>query len=958
MNNPFLRSLSGFILTTFVSLVFQPGYGQQKPEDKLSANPSLNLSKLSEERLPLDPSVKIGKLSNGLTYYIRKNVKPEKKAELRLVVNAGSILEDEDQLGLAHFTEHMAFNGSKNFKKNDIVSFLQSIGVEFGADLNAYTSFDETVYILPIPTDKKETVDKGFQILEDWASTVAFENEEIDKERGVVLEESRTGKGADDRMSKVTYPKIFADSKYAKRLPIGEEDILKNFKYDVIRRFYKDWYRPDLMAVAVVGDVDVNEAEQLIKKHFEHLKNPASAKPRTYADVPARQKSEGVIATDKEATNPILQIYYSNTKVKDETTVADYRESMVRRLFTSMLSQRLQELTQKSNPPYVFGGSSLSGFVRGYEGYSAFAVLSKGGPDPAISAIVQENERARKFGFTPAELDRTKKTMMKGMERFYNERDKTESSVIVDEYVRNFLEKEPIPGIENEYNYYRQYLEGVTLDEVNKAAAGIIPPSTASKLIVYTGPEKTDFKTPSADELLAMAEKASKAEIKPYEEKAVASSLMEKAPAPGKITGEKVNAELGTTELTLGNGIKVILKPTDFKNDQVVMSASRFGGQYTIDAKDRFNAEFASTVVTQMGAGQFSPVDLRKVLAGKNASVAPRIGTISESISGQSSAVDVETMLQLTYLYFTQPRQDSELFNSFVTKQQSLYQNMVSDPQFTFQDSLFRILYKNHPWAPKVPKAETFALINQQRAFEIYKERFSNANGFTFVLVGKFDIATIKPLLATYLGSLPSTGKTSAFKDVGLRPAKGPLKREVKKGTEPKSFARLVWNGEATYSDEEQFKLQALTELMNIKIIETLREDMSGVYGAGMGGSLNKYPYGNYSIGISIPCGPENVDKLITAALAEVDKVKTAGPSEADLGKVKETWKQQYLVNIKDNNFWTRQLLQSVEMGTNPAGILSYEKKVDALTPKDLKDVANKYLDTKNYVQVVLNPEK
>lgn len=958
MYNPFKLLLSTLMLTFFLSVNILSAYAQQKPDDKLSANQALKPDKLAEDKLPVDPAVRIGKLSNGLTYYIRKNTRPEKKAELRLVVKAGSILEDEDQLGLAHFAEHMAFNGSKNFKKNDIVSFLQSIGVEFGADLNAYTSFDETVYILPIPTEKKEIVDKGFQILEDWASTVAFENEEIDKERGVVLEESRIGKGAQDRMSKITYPKIFADSRYAKRLPIGKEEILKNFKYDVIKRFYKDWYRPDLMAVAVVGDIDIAETEQLIKNHFGNLKNPANPRPRAYAEIPERKLTEGVVATDKEATNAILQIYYSNTKVKEKTTLADYRTSMVRRLFTSMLSQRLQELTQKSNPPFVFGGSSLSGFVSGYEGYSAFAVLSKGGPEPAITAIIQENERARKFGFTPAELERTKKTLMKGIERAYNERDKTESENFVDEYIRNFLEKEPIPGIENEYNYYKQYLDGITPDEVNQAAAKIIPPPTDSKLIVYTGPEKTDFKTPTNDELVSISEAAAKSEIKPYEEKAIASTLMEKAPIPGTITGEKTNAELGTTELTLSNGVKVILKPTDFKNDQIVMSASRFGGQYVYDTKDRFNAEFASTVVSQMGVGQFSPLDLRKVLAGKNASVAPRLGPLSETLSGQSSAADLETLLQLTHLFFTQPREDAELFNSFVTKQQALYQNMVSDPQYTFQDTLLRTLYKNHPWAPKVPKAENFAQINQQRALEIYKERFANANGFTFVFAGKFDVSAIKPLLAAYVASLPSTGKTSTFKDVGLRPAKGPLKKEVKKGTEPKSFVRLVWNGEAPYSDEEQFKVQALTELMNIKIIETLREDMSGVYGAGMNGSMNKYPYNNYSLGISIPCGPENVDKLIGAALAEIEKVKTIGPSEADLGKVKETWKQQYLVNIKDNNFWARHLIQSVELGSNPADILAYEKRVEALTTKDIKEAANKYLDTKKYVQVVLNPEK
>jgi zinc protease len=935
-----------------LSLLVMPAIvNAQSPEVKVSQ------SKLSEQ-LPIDPMVKIGKLPNGLTYYIRKNTRPEKKVELRLIVNAGSILEDDDQQGLAHFTEHMAFNGSKNFQKNDIVSFLQSIGVEFGADLNAYTGFNETVYILPIPTEKKENVEKGFQILEDWASTVAFDNAEIDKERGVVLEEERLGKGAEDRMFRITYPKMFEGSIYANRLPIGKPEILKSFKPEVIKRFYKDWYRPNLMAVAVVGDLDPAEAEKLIRQHFEKLKNPAKERPRNLADVPGRKKSEGIVVTDKEATNPVVEIYYSYKKAKDETTVGDYRDYLVRRLATAMLGQRMNELTQKANPPFVFGASNMSSWARGYEGYSSFAYVAKSGPDAAIQALVQENERARKFGFTAAEMDRTKKNLLKGIERAYNERDKTESASLVDEYVRHFTDKEPIPGIENEFNYHKEFLDGITLQEVNQYAAKTIPPVTDDKLVVLTGPEQVDFKMPTNAELLAMTESAAKTEIKAYEEKVIASSLMDKLPVAGKITAEKENKDIGTTELTLSNGVKVILKPTDFKNDQVVMAASRFGGQYLYDAKDRFNAEFASTIVTQMGAGQFSPVDMRKVLAGKNANASPRLGALSESVNGQCSAVDVETMLQLTYLYFTQPRKDDELFASYVTKQQALYQNMTSDPQFTFQDSIMKVLYKNHPWAPKLPKPENFSKIDQQRALDIYKERFGNANGFTFVLVGKLDLAAIKPLIATYLGSLPSSDKTSTFKDVGLRPAKGPLKKEVKKGTEPKSFIRLFWNGEAPYSEDEQFKLQALAELMNIKLIETLREDLGGVYTGGMYANLNKYPYSNYNVGVSLPCGPENVEKIITATLAEIDKVRTSGPQEADLNKVKETWKQQYLVNVKDNNYWARQLIQSVEVGSNPAGILNYEKRVDALTVKDLKDTANKYVDTKNYVQMVLNPEK
>ncbi len=925
-----------------VCFIVQAGFAQ----DKLA------------QKLPVDPQVKIGKLSNGLTYYIRKNGRPEKKVELRLVVNAGSILEDDDQQGLAHFTEHMAFNGSKNFKKNDLVSFLQSIGVEFGADLNAGTSFDETTYILPIPTDKKENIDKGFQILEDWASTVSFENAEVDKERGVVLEESRLGKGAQERMQKVYLPKLLEGSKYAVRLPIGKDDILKNFKYDVIKRFYKDWYRPNLMAVVVVGDIEPVEAEQYIKKHFEKLKNPAKPRPRLDATLPGRQKSEAVVVTDKEATNPVIQIYYSTQKSKPEITIGDYREHMVRSLFTSMLSQRLQELTQSANPPFIFGGSNLSGFVRGYESYASFVVLGKGGAEPALNAVIMENERARKFGFTTAELERTKKTMMKGMERAYNERDKTESENFVDEYISNFLEQEPIPGIAEEYQYYKDYLDGISLEELNTYTAKTIPSTTTAKLVVMTGPDKADFKIPTEAELLAMTESAAKAEVKPYEEKAVAASVMEKAPVAGKIVTEKENKALGTTELTLDNHIKVILKPTDFKNDQVILTASRFGGQYLYPASERNSVEFASTVVSQMGIDQFSPIDLRKVLAGKTASVSTRIGAISETVSGQSSAVDIETLLQLTHLYFTKPRQDDELFKSFVTKQQALYQNMTADPMFIFQDSLLHILYKNQPWAPRIPNAGLFGKIDEQRALSVYKERFGDATGFTFVFTGAFDVAKLKPLLATYLGSLPASGKSSTFKDVGLRPVTGTVKRVVKKGTEQKSFIRLYWNGEAPYSDAEQLNLQALIEVLNIKLIESLREDLSGVYGGGMSGSLSKFPYSNYALSASFPCGPENVDKLIAAALAEINKLKTNGSTEADLNKVKATWKQQHEVNLKDNGFWARQLLQSVEYGTDATTVLSFEKRMEALTAKDIKDAATKYLDMKNYVQVVLNPEK
>jgi zinc protease len=673
--------------------------------------------------------------------------------------------------------------------------------------------------------------------------------------------------------------------------------------------------------------------------------------------VSPRKSSEGVVATDKEATNHFIQIYYATRRSEIEKTVGDYRNYIIKRLFTSMLSQRLQELTQKSDPPFLYGASSLGQFVRGYEAYSSFAVLGKGGVEPAINAIIQENERARKFGFTSSELDRMKKILMKNIERAFNERDKTESENLVGEYIQNFLEQEPIPGIENEHEYYKQFLEAITLEELNKYALETIPADTSHKLVILTGPDKAEFKIPSNEELLKITDTAAKGELAAYEESAVATSLLTSVPAAGKIVSEKKIPEVGVTEVVFANGVKVLLKPTEFKNDQIVMAASRFGGQYLFDAKNRNNAEYASALVAQMGVADFTPVTLRKVLAGKSASVTPRLGTISESLNGQSSASDVETMLQLTYLYFTQPRYDEELYKSFVTKQQAMYQNMNSDPQYTFQDSVMRILYKDHPWAPRVPKPETFAQINGKAALDLYQQRFGNANGFTFVLVGKFDLDSIKPLLATYLGSLKSSPSKSTYKDVGLRPAKD-IKKEVFKGTEPKSYIRMFWNGEAPYTTDEQLKVQALTEVLNIKLIEKLREDLAGIYGGGMFGALNKIPYNHFSLGASLPCGPENVDKLIVATHEEINNVKKNGPSVEDLNKVKETWRQEHEINLKENNFWARQLLQSVELGTDLKHLLSYEKRISLLSPSDIKAAANKYLDMKNYVQVVLNPEK
>jgi zinc protease len=439
----------------------------------------------------------------------------------------------------------------------------------------------------------------------------------------------------------------------------------------------------------------------------------------------------------------------------------------------------------------------------------------------------------------------------------------------------------------------------------------------------------------------------------------VATSLMEEPPAAGRISFQKENKEVGYYELTLGNGVKVILKPTDFKNDQIMLSGFRFGGQSNYEVKDRYNAENASTLIDQMGIGNFSPTDLSKTLAGKTVNVTPEISSIEDGISGSASSADLEVMLQLVHLYFTQPRRDEELFKSFISKQQAMVQNLMSNPQAVFRDSLYSILYNNDPRAPRLPRAQDYNQVNLDRVLEIYKERYGNANGFTFIITGAFTMDKIKPLVATYLASIPTDkSKSFSYKDSGLRPVCGVVKREVKKGKEEKSFITIRFTGEAPFSLAEQMNLQAFIEIMNIKLIETLREKMSGTYTGGMNGDLDKQPYENFSVGVYIPCGPENVDKLIAATMAEIEKIKKNGPTAADLLKVKENWKKQYLENIKDNSFWLSELKNCLQNGLSTSEILTYEKRLEAITREQIKAAANRYVDFKNYVQVVLNPEK
>ena len=906
--------------------------------------------------LPNDPDVVTGKLDNGLTYYIRNNHKPEKKVELRLAVKAGSILENDNQLGLAHFMEHMNFNGTKNFQKNDLVSYLQSIGVQFGADLNAYTAFDQTVYILPIPTDKPGNLEKGFQIIEDWAHNALLTDKDIDEERGVVLEESRLGKGADDRMLKKYFPKLAEGSLYAERLPIGKDEIIKNSTYDKVRTFYHDWYRPDLQAVIIVGDIDVATAKKMLMKHFAGLKNPKNERARKYVEVNPRKAPEAMVVTDKEATSSQLLITFPYTKKHYQTTLADYKNDLEKEIALAILNHRLNDLAQGSNPPFAFAATSFDGLIHGYEGFTAFAAFSKDGLEKSINAITGELVRAEKFGFTESELDLAKKEMMANVERSYNERTTTDSKQYVEEYIRAFLDKEPFPGIANEYSYYKSMIPDIKLDNIN----GFVKEWVANRntFTLITAPDKSDVKLPTDKELLAMTEKGFKQEITKTEEKVVATSLMQTKPIPGKVVSEVKEDGFDATTYTLSNGIKVSIKPTTFKSDEILMNGIKKGGSNGYSLADRSNVHFATDLVESMGVGDFSPTDLDKVTAGKNISVSVSIEDISDGIKATSTIKDFESMLQLVNLYITQPRKDESLFKAYKEKQMTMLQFIMSNPQAAYIDTTIKTLYNNNPLARMViPKAIDFDNINLDRSLEIYKNEIGSADGYHFFVVGNIDAATAIPLLETYLGSLPKNNKPTVVTDNGVRPIKGKHNLTVKKGKEKKSLILAIYSGETPYSEDLALKTQALAEVLNIKVIEDLREKMGAIYGGGFNGQVSKEPYERYSLQLQLPCGPENVEKLLTAANDEIKTLKEKGPEAKDLDKVKSQWHEKHTTDVKENKFWADKMQSVIFWGKDKDRVLQYDSYIQKLTPADIQATAKKLFDGKNEFISVLYPE-
>ncbi|MDB4876573.1 MAG: hypothetical protein JWM41_3019 [Gemmatimonadetes bacterium] len=905
--------------------------------------------------LPVDPKVRIGTLPNGIRYYIRQNPKPEKRAELRLVVNAGSILENDSQLGLAHFVEHTAFNGTTHFEKNDLVKYLQSIGVRFGADLNASTGFDETVYILPIPTDTARIVDQAFTILEDWAHGQTFDSTEVTNERGVVREEWRLGKGSGDRMLHQWLPIALKGSLYADRLPIGNEPSIMSATPARLRSFYKNWYRPDLQAVIAVGDFDPAAIEVQIKKHFAGIPKSVNAPKRIVLDVPDNKEPLIAIATDKEATGSDIELIFKQHAEKTKT-VGDYRRDLMERLYLGMLNNRLEEISQKPDAPFLGAGASKGNFIgRSTDAFTLAANVKDGAIEPGLAALLVEAKRVDEFGFLQSELDREKQSMLRSYERAYAERDKSNSSSFVQEYINNYLHEEAIPGIAYEYKLVQQLVPTIALTDVNKLASNWI--TDDNRVILAESPEKEGVKVPTRAELLAVFDQAAKTKVVAYSENLSGDALLDRVPAPGKVVSSRTIPAVNVTEWKLSNGVRVLVKPTDYKADEVLFSATSPGGSSLASNADYMSAGLASQIVGLSGLGKFNVIDLRKKLTGKVASAGASIGETSEGLSGRASPQDLETMFQLIYLDFTAPRLDTSAFQAFKNQVGPFLANRGADPDQVFSDTVSWTM-SSHDFRARPISAATFAEVNPEKAFAFYKDRFADASDFTFVFVGNVDTLALKPLVGKYLGSLPSTGRKETFRDNGGAPPKGIVERVVRKGVEPKANTIIEFTGACAYTPENRFALRSMVELFQIKLNETLREQLGGAYSPSAGGGCSRLPRPEYSIQVQFNSSPENVDKLSKSVFALIDSLKTNGPSQADVDKVKEEILRAHEVEVKQNNYWASNILARDAAGEDIAGLTAaYDQMIKNLTPAQIQAAAKKYFDTNNYARFVLLPE-
>lgn len=918
----------------------------------LSAQSNFDL----KSAIPQDPKVSKGVLPNGMTYYVRANENPKNRAELFLVVKAGSIDEDDDQQGLAHFCEHMSFNGTKNFPKHELIRYFESIGMEFGPEINAYTSFDETVYMLKVPLDSSVYMEKGLQVLYDWACQNTDSDEEINNERGIIHEEYRGGRDANYRMQMKWMPVFLHNSKYAERIPIGKMEIVDNCPPEALRRFRADWYRPDLQAVVVVGDFDQQKMVEKVKQKFSQIPAQKNPRPKKFYDIPDHKETLTSIVTDKEAQYPITYMLYKHPLEKSKT-LGDYRETIKESLYNGMINNRLSEKLQQPEPPFLMAQTSYSELFGPKSVYASIAVANNGKIDSGLKAVLIENERVRRFGFTESELERQKTAVLNNIEKAYNERSNQKSINHAEEYKRNFLlTEEPFPGIENEFEYFKAFLPGITVAEINELAAKWI--TDENRVVVVAAPEIEGSKIPVESEILAVLDEVKKMDIEPYKDAVTNVPLVEYEPVGSKVKSEKKLEKVDAVEWVLENGATVVYKTTDFKDDEILFSAWSLGGNSLYTVKDDISAELATDVLSMSGIAGFDKITLDKMLTGKVFSLSPGISEIRESFSGSSSVKDVESMLQMLYLYFTEPRFDAKSYQSLMTRYAGILENKAASPESAFQDTLSVTMANYHERARPMTK-ERLQEADFKRIQQIAKERFKNGADFKFFFVGNIDPVKFKPLIEKYIGGIPSMTEKENWIDLGIEKPNGIVEKVVKKGQEDKSEQYIVFHGDFDYSGQNQVQLDAVGKILSTRLLEVIREDKSSVYSIGAYPSSSKYPDAEYSITVVYGTSPQKLEELKKTVFDIISEYKKNGPSADELAKAQEKMYREREVALRENGFWMGILSNTYFLKNGDFSEYgNYNELVKNLTVKSTQKAFGDYFNFKNYVSVALAPEK
>ena len=910
-----------------------------------------------EDPLPQDPNTVVGKLPNGITYYLRHNAEPKGQASFYIIRNAGALLEEDNQDGLAHFLEHMAFQGTKNFPGKGIISTMERHGVAFGRDVNAYTTQNETVYNLSsVPTENPALLDTCLMILHDWSYYLTLSEEEIDAERGVISEEWRQRRNASFRMQAQMMPVVFKGSKYAERDVIGELDIIQNFKPETIRDFYHKWYRTDLEAVAIVGDFDVKDMEERVKKILSSvpaIENPA---PRPFYEIPAHEEIRYCLATDPEATSSGISIIMvkEGTPAAVKATHAYLKEGLIASFFNGMIKVRLAEIMQQANPPYMGGSIGYGGFVRGYESYSINATAKPNEEAIALETILTENERAVRYGFLDSELERLKTNMLVSLESSYKEKDKTHNESYIGEMQANFLEQEPIIDVDYYYNYMKQLIPSITVEEINAQVKEWNDGKNMS--IVITGPSEGVTHL-TEEECLAIMEKVKKADIAPYVDSASEASLISEDLKGGKIVETKQLPEFDAVEWTLDNGAKVVFRHADYEKDDVSLTSYSAGGTSLYGLDMLASANNAASFVGNFGLGDFDAITLGKMLTGKMANTGVSIGGLSESVSGSSTPQDVETMLQMVYLRFEKPRFDRDIFESIISRNKAMMPMMANQPQKIMQDSLQRIM-SNYNERSMLFNEEYLNKISFEQIEQVYRDRIKDASDFTFFIVGNIDEETIKPLVEKYIGSIKDEEREETWKDNGVRGPKGLTERVIELDLQdPKATVITNFSKEMPYSMYNSICNSILQGVLDLRYTENIREKEGGTYGVGVSAGSSRIPYSEYSMTMQFDCDPARAEHLKTLIYAETEKLQKEAPTEEEMNKVISNMEKSREQSKNHNKYWMNALYSYYVTGINTADPKNYEDILSKITAKDIQKFAQKLFKGVDVIDVIFTPK-